>query len=163
MLSQTIRTRLSVAPSLPLVRARSLLLLLAVLVLPAACVANPANGARRDAGESLRGHYAIVLHPQQFRYQGTLLNALIGQLSGMRIEPAGRDCPAIRMRGIRYASGGPDPQVYVDGSPTSTTCILKQLRTSEVQRVEVYPSGMTDRVGYRSHPSGLILIFLSRK
>jgi hypothetical protein len=132
-------------------------------LLPAACVANPADGVRGVAGESLRGRNATILHPQQFMHQGTLLNALIGQLSGMRIGPSQRGCPAIRLRGMRYASGGPDPRVYVDGSPTSSTCILKQLRASEVERVEVYPSGVTDRVGYRSHPSGLILIFLSRE
>ena len=48
--------------------------------------------------------------------------------------------------------GAVNPHVYVDGTRTTDTCVLDSLRTTDVERVEVYPQGFTTRPGYaRTH------------
>jgi hypothetical protein len=53
-----------------------------------------------------------------------------------------------------------NPQVYVDGTRATDTCILQSLRSDDVDSVEVYPMGVTKRPGYATHAHGLILVFL---
>jgi hypothetical protein len=43
----------------------------------------------------------------------------------------------------------------------SNTCILNELSTIDLSLVEVYPSGIP-RPGYRTHPYGVILIFVRK-
>jgi hypothetical protein len=42
------------------------------------------------------------------------------------------------------------------------TCILDQLNPEDVERLELYPTGMTPRPGYFADADGLILVFMRR-
>jgi hypothetical protein len=61
---------------------------------------------------------------------------------------------------VNSVPGITDPLVYLDGTRTRDTCILEQLRATDVERVEIYPMGVTTRPGYSTHPHGLILVFM---
>lgn len=69
-------------------------------------------------------------------------------------------CPRIALRGPLVGGSLSNPAVYVDGTRTTNTCVLSSLNTDDVDRVEVYASGHTDRPGYGNHPQGLILVFM---
>jgi hypothetical protein len=56
--------------------------------------------------------------------------------------------------------GSSRPEVYVDGTRMTDTCILDQIRSTEVKRVEIYPGGLADKAGYASSANGLIAVFL---
>lgn len=69
------------------------------------------------------------------------------------------DCPRVMFRGQRSARNQGNPSVYVDGTLIHNTCILAQIQASDVDRVEVFPSGNTSRPGIQRNPFGLILVF----
>jgi len=105
----------------------------------------------------------IVVQGQQIRGGLGLLEALAGRVSNLRVERRGQVCPAVSLRGQRTLVGSTNPIVYVDGTPMVNTCILDQIRPAEVERVEVYPGGISGRTGYRAGTNGLILIFLTSR
>jgi hypothetical protein len=72
----------------------------------------------------------------------------------------GGQCPEITLRKVGNFSGTANPHVYIDGTHATDTCVLQDLRTSDVERIEVYPLGYTMRPGYGRHASGLILVFM---
>ena len=67
-----------------------------------------------------------------------------------------------QLRSFEGMGGGDYPSVYVDGTHVGDTCILEALDAREVDRVEVYPMGVTNRPGYPGNNAGLILVFLRR-
>lgn len=76
-------------------------------------------------------------------------------------NPAER-CPRVSLRGPIVGTSISNPVVYVDGTRTSNTCVLVNIRSAEVDWVEIYPTGATRRPGYVTHPHGLILVFMRR-
>lgn len=93
---------------------------------------------------------------------GSVLAAMRGKVPSLRVQQT-RGCPEISLRNyVTYiaGSGYANPHVYVDGTRATDTCILESLRTNDVQRVEVYPQGVTRRPGYGTHAPGLILVFM---
>jgi hypothetical protein len=95
--------------------------------------------------------------------EGTLLGAMIGRVPGLRVDKS-FVCPALSLRGSASSVPGiTDPLVYVDGTRTMDTCVLEMLRAADVERVEVYPMGVTSRPGYRGHGHGLILVFMRER
>lgn len=139
--------------------------LAAVLASAGTLLAGCIGTVRTDAaaGAPGRSGSAIIITQAQIRAAGTgLLDGLRGKVNSMRVSRmAGRRCPLITLRGARTFIGSSDPQVYVDGTPMLDTCILDQIRTREVEHVEIYPGGVSTRAGYRSSPNGLILVFLT--
>jgi len=91
---------------------------------------------------------------------GTVLAAMSGKVPSMRVHRTGEACPEIMLRNTVNFKGVVNPQVYVDGTRTTDTCVLDTLRTNDVERVEVYPLGFTTRPGYARHAHGLILVFM---
>jgi hypothetical protein len=92
--------------------------------------------------------------------EGELLDAMISRVPGIRVD-RNSSCPAVTLRGnVNSVPGITDPLVYVDGTRAVDTCILGMLRAADVERVEVYPMGVTSRPGYRGNPHGLILVFM---
>jgi hypothetical protein len=91
---------------------------------------------------------------------GTVLAAMSGKVPSMRVHRTGDACPEIMLRNTVNFKGVVNPQVYVDGTRTTDTCVLDTLRTNDVDRVEVYPLGFTTRPGYARHAHGLILVFM---
>ncbi len=130
------------------------------------CARNGASeGSAGDEGEDGAGELpatanALVLRGDQLRLEEgrPVLDALRAELPQVRIGTAG-NCPSLAMRGPDRGLGQPEPTVYVDGVPASDTCVLEDLPTDLVARVEVYPSGFTPRPGYAANASGLILLF----
>ena len=91
---------------------------------------------------------------------GFVLAALTGKVPNMRVRQYSGECPQITLRSHVSFEGIVNPHVYVDGTRATDTCILETIRTSDVERVEVYPQGFTTRPGYGTHAHGLILVFL---
>lgn len=94
---------------------------------------------------------------------GTIVAALNGKVPGFRLQrtPGNQnECPMITLRNSVTFSGFANPHVYVDGTRTTDTCVLTQLKTHDVERVEVYSQGFTWRPGYATHAHGLILVFM---
>lgn len=92
--------------------------------------------------------------------EGALLDAMTGRVPGFRVDQSA-SCPAITLRGnVNSVPGITEPQVYVDGTRALDTCILGMLRAGDVERVEIYPLGVTSRPGYRGNAHGLILVFM---
>lgn len=102
---------------------------------------------------------SIVLTADQVRSSGTVLAAMRGRVPSMRVSRSS-DCPGITLRSARIPDVDTAPLVYIDGNRTAGTCALVELPPRDVDRVEVYPMGVTTRPGYARNSNGLILIFM---
>ena len=94
---------------------------------------------------------------------GSIVAALNHKVPNFRLHQTPgttTDCPVISLRNAVSFQSVVNPHVYVDGIRTTDTCVLRQLRTHDVARVEVYPMGVTRRPGYGTHAHGLILVFM---
>ncbi len=92
--------------------------------------------------------------------EGSLLSTMKGKIPGFQVQTGPDICPEISLRGQASFSGFINPDVYVDGTRATDTCILETLSAKDAERVEIYPMGFTMRPGYRTHAEGLILVFL---
>lgn len=92
--------------------------------------------------------------------KGDLLAAMQGKVPNFRVRRIRERCPQITLRNAVSFQSVVNPHVYVDGARATDTCILESLQTSDVERVEVYPTGVTYRPGYGTHAHGLILVFM---
>jgi outer membrane receptor for ferrienterochelin and colicin len=90
-----------------------------------------------------------------------LLDIMRQRIPGMQVSQTG-GCPEIVLRGKSTLTTSSAPVIYVDGNQSSNTCILNELRTVDLDQVEIYPGGVAPRAGYRAHPYGVILIFVKR-
>jgi len=135
---------------------RSAIILLSVVAL-AGCAARAKSGNDEDRKV---GADATVIGEEALRTAGSnVLNILPTYVAGLRVTHTD-GCPEILMRGTRSLMNSNDPVVYVDGTRAGNTCVLETLVPTEVQRIEVYPMGVTTRPGYRNNPNGLILVFM---
>lgn len=115
----------------------------------------PGNGVVNVGG-------ATIVGPQELRDQGgSVLRAIMGKVPNLKVSfrDMGR-CPTIAMRTYKDHHGNDFPGVYVDGTHAGDTCILETLDARDVERVEIYPAGFTNRPGYATNNNGLILVFL---
>lgn len=143
-------------------RARTSLLALITVSAVSACA--PAQKTRAAAGVSDlpgRNNTAgyVLSGPSLQDHGGTLLAFLFSRISGMQVDYSTIPCPSVQIRGRKSMFGSNDPVVYVDGARTANSCVLEQLLTRDLQRVEVYPMGVSNKPGYEAHPNGLILVF----
>ena len=91
---------------------------------------------------------------------GSLLATMTGKIPNFRLQRNSGQCPIITLRNAVSYRSIVNPHVYVDGTRATNTCVLTSLRTYDVERVEVYPQGFTQRPGYGTHAHGLILVFM---
>jgi hypothetical protein len=93
---------------------------------------------------------------------GSIVAAMNGKVPNFRLhgQRIHGECPVITLRNAVSFRDVVNPHVYVDGIRATDTCVLEQLRTIDVERVEVYPQGFTTRPGYGMHAHGLILVFM---
>ncbi len=132
----------------------------------AACAANSqlGEGSAGDADGSVGDlpptANAMVLKSEQLHLlEGrSVLEALQADVPAVQIAQSS-DCPSLSLRGPNPTPGLLEPTVYVDGAAASNTCVLEDLSTDQIARVEVYPSGFTPRPGYAPNARGLILLF----
>lgn len=131
------------------------------LILLTACGAFRSGSGSSEGGGVSREDGAVVLTGIALRDgQGDLLSAMGGKVPNLRVRRIHRDCPQITLRRAASVKSIVNPRVFVDGAGTSDTCILESLRAMDVERVEVYPTGVTNRPGYGRHSHGLILVFM---
>lgn len=138
---------------------------LSLLLAVAATACGSAPASETPAGaQPLPGNNStsgmVLTGPDLYEYGGSLLPYLYARIPGMSVDYGSPVCPRVQMRGRRSITGSNDPIVYVDGARTSNSCVLADLHTRDLSRVEVYPMGVTNRPGYEAHPNGLILVFL---
>lgn len=116
-------------------------------------------GPDSDAAHGTPNHAIVFTSEQLARRNTDLLSALTGHVAGMQVALT-PGCPAITLRGANSMTMFSNPRIYVNGEPAANTCILQSLSTADLQRVEVYPSGISSRPGYFNDANGLILIFM---
>ena len=138
---------------------------LAFLLISTACGSqrnSPRNAGERQARDGVsQENGAIILTGAALDdSQGSVLAAMTGKVPSLRVQRYRDQCPEIRLRNNVSFRGLVFPQVYVDGTRATDTCVLDSLRTYDVQRIEVYPQGYTTRPGYGTHAQGLILVFM---
>lgn len=92
-----------------------------------------------------------------------LLEAMRGRVRGMVVQESENGCPRISFRGTRSLQGENSPLVYVGGARATNTCVLSSLSTADVERVEMYSSGVAPRPPYQAHPNGTIIVFLNHR
>lgn len=138
-----------------------------------ACLGNPpppGGGMGAEAARAERAatpEDAIVIDRDALaRSDDLLLYVLVGQVPSVSVnydpESSSERCPRLSLRGPLVGTGLSNPVVYVNGTRTSDTCVLVNIRSTEISWVELYPTGTTRRPGYVTHPHGLILVFTRR-
>jgi hypothetical protein len=138
---------------------------LLVLLTAAATACGTAPASESTSGRtSLPGNNStsgtVLTGPDLYEHGGTLLRYLYARIPGMTVDYGSPVCPRVHIRGRKSIMGSSDPIVYVDGARTANSCILADLHTRDLSRVEIYPMGVSNRPGYEAHPNGLILVFL---
>ena len=125
-----------------------------------AAAPDDAEVRQNRSGVSFEGGGFIVSGPALQDGPGTIVAALTGKVPNFRLQRNSGNCPIITLRNAVSFQGVVNPHVYVDGIRATDTCVLISLRTSDVERVEVYPQGFPHRPGYGRHAHGLILVFM---
>lgn len=147
---------------MPKLRPVRLGLLVLLTTTVAACGSAPASDSVSGVtpltgGNSTSG--LVLTGPDLYEHGGTLLRYLHARIPGLSVDYASPICPRVHIRGRKSLMGSSDPIVYVDGARTANSCVLEDLHTRDLSRVEVYPMGVSNRPGYEAHPNGLILVF----
>jgi hypothetical protein len=127
-----------------------------VSALLVSCVTGPRFGGGAPDG-------ATVVRGTELTTSGVLLEALALRVPGMRVTRPTGDCPLVSLRGDRGPTRAGNPAVYVDGTRMSDTCVLLQIASADVDRVELYPLASARVEGYVAGPGGLILVFRTRR
>lgn len=114
----------------------------------------PGAASRQDGG-------AIVLRGDELSAGMPLLDALEARVQGLQVSRRTGVCPVVSIRG-RTSDRATGASVYVDGTLMRDSCILLQLRTADIERVELYPVTGTPPRGYRAGTGGTIVVFRVR-
>ncbi|MGH7552018.1 MAG: TonB-dependent receptor plug domain-containing protein [Longimicrobiales bacterium] len=123
------------------------------------CAPRNSAGDADTAGRS--GGVVVVTGRQLLSRGGNLLDALRGRVSNMRIERQQGRCPVIALRGQKTFVGSTNPNVYIDGTRMTDTCSLDQVQLVSIDRVEIYPGGISPPAGYSPAANGVIIVFLT--
>jgi hypothetical protein len=122
-----------------------------------------ACGARDTIVHERRGS-AIVLTGGQLVDSGpTVIDALSSAVANLTVQRRDGRCPEITIRGAKTIYGQRGPVVYLDGTRLGDTCVLSQLSTRDIERIEVYASGASPDPRYGAGTSGLILVFSAHR
>jgi hypothetical protein len=127
----------------------------AVLSLGCAGAARNADGTTNTAGP---GNAIVIEGPSLNPSRGSLISILQDHVRGMNVQRTD-GCPRIVMRGGLGRSQVAEALVYVDGQRMADTCVLEGLNIESIERIEAYPSGVSQRPGYTTNTGGLILVF----
>jgi hypothetical protein len=125
----------------------------------AACGTAPAETAD-DARP--RPSTARITGAEHFHGRTSVLSVLQSRIAGMQVQRMDGGCPEITLRGRASLGGNNNPVIYVEGSRSANTCILEMLDPEDIDRVEVYPSGIAPGGRPPTSSTGLILVYLRR-
>jgi hypothetical protein len=133
------------------------------VTLAAACllmgVSVPGCATSAGGPEGRRSSATVLTGTQLVDAGPTLLEALASRVMNLSVNRREGRCPALILRGEKTVHGRRGATVYLDGTRLGDTCILSQISTRDVERVEVYPSGSAADPRYVADASGLIVIF----
>jgi hypothetical protein len=135
-------------------------LVLLTLTLCGCSASTSGDEARPRSGVTVQNGGIVLTGEDLEDGRGNVLNAMQGKVPNFRFRRIGNECPQISLRNAVTFRSLANPHVYVDGTRATDTCILESLRTDDLERVEVYPMGVTTRPGYGRHAHGLILLFM---
>ncbi len=121
----------------------------------------PAPSSEDGVGVVKNGSSIVLTSAVLHLENNSLLDVLHRRLPNLEIDPT-EDCPEVFLRGRSSIMNASNAAIYVDGQLAANTCILETLYAFDLERVEVYPMGVTTRPGYLSDADGLILVFLRR-
>jgi hypothetical protein len=132
----------------------------ALVLLTSACMSATATlpGAVPQAAAQAR-LASFVLSSRDVSHYTSLEEAFRGRVPSARIVGT-PECPQITLRRGQVPGPWSSPLVYVDGTRASGTCVLRDISPRDVERVEIYPQGVTIRPGYAVNSNGLIVIFM---
>lgn len=134
---------------------------LVIVPLLAACgKLGPRNGSEQRGGVAMENGGLVLTGASLEDGRGDLLSTMVGKVPNLRVRRVRENCPQITLRNAVSYQSVVNPHVYVDGARATDTCILESLAAHDVERVEVYPTGVTIRPGYGRHAHGLILVFM---
>jgi hypothetical protein len=125
----------------------------------AGCGTAPAESADESRP---RPSTARVTRAEHFQGRTSVLSVLQSRIAGMQVQRMEGGCPEITLRGRTSLRGSNNPVIYVEGSRSANTCILEMLDPQDIDRVEVYPSGIAPGGRPPLSPTGLILVYLRR-
>jgi hypothetical protein len=138
---------------------RATIICIAATLVSAGCATAPNPGTERLRAPTIRqSSTAWVVEGRQMLSGSSVLDGLRSRFPSMHVRTNGQ-CPDIFIRGHNSIQSSNAPRVYVDGQRAADSCILNMMRASDVARVEIYPTGHTNRPGYLADPNGLILVF----
>jgi hypothetical protein len=130
---------------------------LLVMLFTTGCATTSAN----PTPSQVRNSPGVVVQGEElWAFGGRLLDGLRGRVTTMQVHRPVGDCPQVVLRGRRTIVGSTRPEVYVDGTRMTDTCILDTIRVGDIKRVEVYPGGISGRSRYVPSPNGLIVVFM---
>jgi hypothetical protein len=132
---------------------------LQVLLVAAGC-GSLGHGTREESGVVVQDGGFVLAGQSLLEGPGDLLSTMTGRIPSMRMRRMSEQCPQITLRGAASYQSVVNPHVYVDGARATDTCVLEMLDARDVERVEVYPTGVSPRPGYGTHAHGLILVFM---
>ncbi len=137
------------------------------LMLAASCAGN--HGASSAPGDDSYesparrvGSGVVIEGPALGGNDRTILNVLRQKVAGMNVAYDSA-CPVITLRGHNSIHGSPNPAVFVNDTRSTNTCILGDLRMSDIERLEVYPTGIGPSPSYGANANGLILVYTRRE
>jgi hypothetical protein len=146
------------APRLEVIMAVSRACLSAAATLAlAGCFAGSPVGEQSDIGPSSTRRIVIQIPDQST--PTSLVTLLQMRVRNMDVRRRSGTCPEIEFRGRNSISMPENPSVYVDGQHASDTCVLDLISPVDVDFLEVYPMGVSNRAGYFTNSGGLILVF----
>lgn len=122
-----------------------------------ACFAGSPVSEQSDIGPSSTRRIVIQVPDQST--PASLVTLLQMRVRNMDVRRRSGNCPEIDFRGRNSISMPAAPSVYVDGQHASDTCVLELISPVDVDYLEVYPMGVSNRAGYFSNSGGLILVF----
>jgi hypothetical protein len=130
-----------------------------LMVMLAVACGSAARSAQLDEN---RGTSSVVViqGEELWRLGGGLLDGMRSRLAAMQVSRPMGGCPVVLFRGHRTIYGSLPPEVYVDGTRMTDTCVLDHLRVVDIERVEVYRGSVPGATGYAQSPNGLIAVFL---
>lgn len=129
-----------------------------LVLLASACGAS--RGSDRAGGVTMEDGALVLTGVSLTDGRGDLLATMAGKVPNFRVRRIRASCPQITLRNAVSYQSVVNPHVYVDGARATDTCVLESLQAGDVERVEVYANGVTNRPGYGRHAHGLILVFM---